>query len=174
MKEWIKDIAIAAVIAFVILQFIKPTIIKESSMEPNFYENHYLLISKQSYRTHEPERGDVIVFHSSLVQENGNEKMLIKRVIGLPGDVIDITGGMVYINGTPVIEPYTKDGITTGEISGLKVPEGEYFCMGDNRVVSLDSRSPEVGCIKEEDIIGKVFLRLFPFNKIGFIKNPFA
>lgn len=174
MKEWIKDIAIAAVIAFVILQFIKPTIIKESSMEPNFYENNYLLISKQSYRMHEPERGDVIVFHSSLVQENGKEKMLIKRVIGLPGDVIDITGGVTYINGEPLTEEYTKDGVTTGEIEGLRVPEGEYFCMGDNRVVSKDSRNPEVGCVKKDDIVGKVFIRLFPFNKIGLIRNPFA
>ena len=97
MKEWIKDILIAIVIAVVVIQFIKPTIVKESSMEPNFYENDYLFVSKQSYRFSEPKRGDVVVFHSSLVQENGDEKLLIKRVIGLPGETIDISDGKVYI-----------------------------------------------------------------------------
>ena len=76
MKEWIKDIAIALVIAIVIIQFIKPTIVKQSSMEPNFYDRDYLFVSKQSYRFSEPKRGDVIVFHSSLLQENGEEKLL--------------------------------------------------------------------------------------------------
>ena len=173
MKEWIKDIIIAAVIAVIILQFIKPTIVNQSSMEPNFYQNDYLMISKQSYTFGEPERGDVVVFHSSLLQDNGKEKLLIKRVIGLPGDRIDIMAGQVYINGELLLEPYTKDGITPGDIQGLVVPEGELFCMGDNRVVSIDSRSPDVGCVKIDDIVGKVFVRLFPFNKIGFIKNPY-
>ena len=159
MKEWIKDILIAIVIAIVVVQFIKPTIVKESSMEPNFYENDYLFVSKQSYTFGEPKRGDVVVFHSSLVQENGDEKLLIKRIVGLPGETIDISDGKVY---------------TSGEISGLVVPEGEVFCMGDNRRVSIDSRSDDVGCIDIDDIVGKVVFRLYPFSEIGMIKNPFS
>ena len=174
MKEFIKDIAIAALIAFLVMQFIKPTIVKECSMEPNFYENNYLLVSRQSYRFSEPDRGDVIVFHSSLLQNNGKEKLLIKRVIGLPGETVDITGGNVYINGKMLEEDYTKDGVTNGEITGLVVPEGELFCMGDNRMVSVDSRSPEVGCVSEDAVVGRVFVRLFPFSDIGLIKSPYS
>ena len=174
MKEWIKDILIAIVIAIVVVQFIKPTIVKESSMEPNFYENDYLFVSKQSYTFGEPKRGDVVVFHSSLVQENGDEKLLIKRIVGLPGETIDISDGKVYINGEELKEDYTKEGYTSGEISGLVVPEGEVFCMGDNRRVSIDSRSDDVGCIDIDDIVGKVVFRLSPFSEIGMIKNPFS
>lgn len=174
MKEWIKDIIIAIVIALIVVQFIKPTIVKQSSMEPNFYENDYLFVSKQSYTFSEPKRGDVVVVHSSLLRENGDEKLLIKRVIGLPGDKIDISDGKVYINGEELVEDYTKEGYTTGDVDGLVVPENKVFCMGDNRRVSIDSRAPEVGCIDMDEVVGKVFLRLYPFNKIGFIKNPYA
>ncbi len=174
MKEWIKDILIAVVIAVVVIQFIKPTVVKQSSMEPNFYENDYLFVSKQSYKLFgEPERGDVVVVHSSLVQDNGDEKMLIKRIIGLPGETIDIRDGQVYIDGEVLEEDYTKEGYTSGELENFTVPEGEYFCMGDNRRVSIDSRDPSVGCIPRDEIVGKVVLRLYPFSEFGIIKNPF-
>ena len=85
MKEWIKDILLAVVIALVVIQFIKPTVVKQSSMEPNFHENDYLLVSKQSYKLFgEPQRGDVVVVHSDLVKESGEEKMLIKRIVAMP------------------------------------------------------------------------------------------
>jgi len=174
MKEWIKDIVFAAVIALIVIQFIKPTVVKQSSMEPNFYENDYLFVSKQSYKLFgEPARGDVVVVHSDLVQENGEEKMLIKRIIGLPGEVIDIADGKVYIDGELLEEDYIKENYTSGEVDGLVIPEGQVFCMGDNRRVSVDSRSPEVGCVKVEDIIGKVALRVYPFSEFGLIKNPY-
>ncbi|WP_161874311.1 signal peptidase I [Ihubacter sp. rT4E-8] len=177
MKEWIKSIALALAIALVVIYFIKPTLVKQSSMEPNFYENDYLFVSKQSYKLFgSPERGDVIVVHSDLVQENGDEKMLIKRIIGLPGDSITITDDKVYINGEAIEEPYIKEQGVNGaigkKIKDLVVPENSYFCMGDNRRVSIDSRDPDVGCVGKDQIVGKVVLRLYPFNKIGFIKNP--
>ncbi|MDD4377043.1 MAG: signal peptidase I [Eubacteriales bacterium] len=168
MKEWIKDILIALVIAIIVVQFIKPTIVKESSMQPNFYENDYLFLSKQSYTFSEPERGDVIVFHSDLKQDNGKEKLLIKRIIGLPGDEIDIKDGQVYINGELFEEDYIKEDYTWGEISDLVVPEGQLFVMGDNRRVSRDSR--ELGCIKEDDVVGKAVIRVYPFSEFGLIK----
>lgn len=88
--EWIKDILIAVVIAALILVFLKPIIVQQQSMEPNFHAGDYLLTSRQAYRFFgDPERGDVIVFRSELLDDEGNEKCLIKRVIGLPGDVVD-------------------------------------------------------------------------------------
>ena len=178
MKEWIKSIALALVIALAVIFFIKPTLVKQSSMEPNFYENDYLFVSKQSYKLFgTPQRGDVVVVHSALVQENGDEKMLIKRIIGMPGDTITITDDTVYINGEALEEDYVKEeGTNNAQGTGVKdlvVPENSYFCMGDNRRVSVDSRDPSVGCVSRDQIIGKVVLRLYPFSKIGLIENPF-
>lgn len=79
----------------------------------------------------------------------------------------------MYLNGKKDNQQYTKDGTTTGNIDNMKVPRGKLFCMGDNRTVSIDSRSDRVGLVKEEDVVGKVVFRLFPFNKIGTIKNPY-
>jgi signal peptidase I len=172
--EWLKDIIIAVVIAVVIVQFIKPTIVKESSMEPNFYSNDYLFINKMAYKfNHTPKKGDVIVFKSNLTTDTGKKKLLIKRVIGLPGDHIDIKNGKVYINGKEDSQSYTMSGETIGSIDGLTIPKGKLFCMGDNRDVSIDSRYEEVGCVSESKVVGKVIFRLFPFNKIGVIKNPY-
>lgn len=174
MKEIIKDICIAAVIAAAVLTFVKPTIVKEHSMEPNIEENDYIFISKQSYKLFgEPQRGDVVVVHSSLSRENGDEKLLIKRIVGLPGERIDISDGKVYINGELMEESYTKEGYTNGDIRGLTVPEGEIFCMGDNRKVSMDSRDAKVGCIDIDDIVGKAVFRVYPFDQIGTIENPY-
>ncbi|MBE6034837.1 signal peptidase I [Aminipila sp.] len=170
MKGLIKEILIAIVIAFIIMQFIKPTIVKESSMEPTLYENNYILLNKQAYNFGEPKRGDIIVFHTGLKLENGKEKMLIKRVIGLPGETISIDSGIVYINGEPLEENYTKDGYTDGHVEDLIIPEGELFVMGDNRLVSIDSRLDEVGCVKIDDVLGKAFVRLYPFNGIKVFK----
>ncbi len=170
MKGLIKEILIAVVIAFVIMQFIKPTIVKEASMQPTMYENNYILLNKQAYNFGEPKRGDIIVFHTGLKLENGKEKMLIKRVIGLPGETITIDNGNVFINGEQLQEDYIKDGYTDGFVDNLLIPEGEMFVMGDNRLVSIDSRVEEVGCIKIDDVLGKAFVRLYPFNSITVFK----
>lgn len=166
MKGLIKEILIAVVIAFIIMQFVKPTIVKESSMQPTLYENNYILLNKQAYNFGEPKRGDIIVFHTGLKLENGKEKMLIKRIIGLPGETISIKDGNVYINGELITEEYTKDGYTDGYIEEITIPDGELFVMGDNRLVSIDSRVEDVGCVKIDDVLGKAFVRLYPFNKI--------
>lgn len=173
--EWLKDILIAFVIAVVVLQFIKPTVVKQRSMEPNFYTDDYLFVSRQSYKLlgGEPARGDVIVFRSDLTTEDGHNKLLIKRVIGLPGETISIHDGEVYINGEAIDDSYTMDQFTNGEMAELTVPEDSVFCMGDNRVVSIDSRSENVGCVPYDAIVGKVVFRLLPFKDIGVIKNPY-
>ena len=167
MKELIKDIVIALVIVLVITAVIKPTIVKEHSMEPTLHENNYLLINKLAYKIGDEKQGDIIVFKSSLEDESGNAKLLIKRIIGLPGDTVTIADGKVFINGIQIHEEYLNDGITTGEVNDYVVPANHFFVMGDNRIVSIDSRNPDVGCVSEDDILGKAFVRLYPFNEIG-------
>ena len=111
MKEWIRDLGIALIVGLIIIQFIKPTIVKEHSMEPTLEENNYIFLSKQAYTLFgDPERGDIVVFHSDLRTVDDKEKMLVKRIIGLPGDTVMITNGEVYINGEVLTEDYTKDG----------------------------------------------------------------
>ena len=167
LKEWIKDILIAVIIAFVILQFIKPTFVRETSMMPTLQEYNFLFLSKQAYRFGEPKHHDIIVFHTSLKTQTGDEKMLIKRVIGLPGDTIAIEDGKVYINGKEQDQSYTREGYTSGSVKDLTVPEGRLFVMGDNRQNSIDSRDPNVGFVKISDVYGKAVFRLYPFNEIG-------
>ncbi|MCB6992096.1 signal peptidase I [bacterium 210820-DFI.6.37] len=167
MKGLIRDIIVALVIVIAITMVIKPTIVKESSMQPTLYENNYLLVNKQAYRFGDEKRGDIIVFKSDLENENGDKKLLIKRIIGLPGDTITIQNGTVTLNGVQLQEDYTLEGETPGELIDFTVPEGKLFVMGDNRRVSVDSRSEEVGCVDESQVMGKAFVRLYPFNEIG-------
>ena len=172
LKSLFVDVLIAVCLAGAVLYFIRPTIVKQTSMEDTLHENDYMIMYRLAYKNHEPERGDIIIFRSNLVNEDsGKDKLLIKRVIGLPGDEIMIKDNQLYINGDAYIEDYLKDGYTPAfeipaEGETYKVPEGTYFCMGDNRAGSVDSRRSEVGVISGEDIKGKVIVRLFPFNRI--------
>ena len=170
MKAIVRDIVLALLLALAISLLIRPTIVKEISMLPSLEEENYLMVSKQAYRFGDVARDDIIVFHSDMMDEEGKEKLLIKRIIGIPGDVLTITNGRVYRNGYRIQEPYIMGGIegeTSGEIYNYVVPEGFVFVMGDNREVSLDSRAEEVGPIRISDIIGKAFFRLYPFDEIG-------
>lgn len=165
--EWVKEIVIAVIIAAIILTFIKPIVVRQSSMEPTFYEGNYVFISKQAYTLFgQPERGDVIVFHTDMKDDNNNDKNLIKRVIGLPGDTVEIIGGYVYLNGELSDEPYLNEQGISGEMEKVTVPEGKLFVMGDNRGVSQDSRDVLIGCIDQESILGRVIIRLYPFDSI--------
>ncbi|MDX9888731.1 MAG: signal peptidase I [Anaerovoracaceae bacterium] len=168
MKSFLKDLIIAVFIAVVIIQFIKPTIIKESSMQPTLYENDYIFLSKQAYNLFgDPEYGDIIVFHSDIESENGKKKDLIKRIIGLPGDVISVTDGVVFRNDEVLKESYTMEDYTTGQVMEYEVPDGMMFVMGDNRRVSLDSRSEDIGAVSMDDIMGKAVWKVYPFKDFG-------
>lgn len=156
---------------FVVIYFFvaSPHQVKGLSMYPTFNDKELILTDKVSYRLHEPERDDVIVFKAP----TNPDYDYIKRVIGLPGDKVMIKNRQVYINGNLFEEVYLPEGtITTGgtylpEGKEITVPAGSLFVLGDNRSGSSDSRS--WGFVKESEIIGKVFLRYFPFNKFGLL-----
>lgn len=166
--EWIKIIATALVFAFIITQFIRPTLVRGESMYPTLEENDYLIINRISYKLGEPEHGDVIVFGTNLLQDDGKKKDLVKRVIAVEGDHIKIEDSQVYVNDKLLDEPYIHDNYTEGNID-MVIPEDKVFAMGDNREKSLDSRYEDVGLVDEKDIMGKVMIRLFPFDQIGTI-----
>ena len=121
--------------------------------------NDYLIMYRQAYRSKAPERGDIIIFKSDLPDEEGKDKLLIKRVIGLPGDEIQIKNQKVYINGKKYKENYLKDGYTTGE-GTWNVPEGHYFVMGDNRTGSHDSRYLREPYIPVSQVQGRMLLAI--------------
>ena len=177
LREWIKDILLAIVVAVLFLQFIQPTIVKEHSMENTLKENDYLFVSKRAYTWlgGAPKYGDIIVFKSDLELGNnsGQTKQLIKRVIAVPGDYISIHDGVVYLNGIALDETYTKDGFTDTEMDEITIPEGYLFAMGDNRQHSADSRDSRIGLVPIERVKGKAVLRLFPFNKFGGLYKNF-
>lgn len=174
IKDWVKSIIIAAFIAVVLMQLIVPTVVREHSMEPSFYGGDYLIVGKINYKISNPSRGDVIIFKSDIPmnpsEPSSAKKLLIKRIIGMPGDVINISDNVVSINGEVIDEPYINDGGTPGDVVNYVVPKDSYFVMGDNRTVSIDSRRNEVGPVHKDRIIGKALIRLYPFNKIGLIK----
>lgn len=167
--EWSKIIFTALIFAFIITQFIRPTLVRGESMYPTLVENDYLIINRMAYKFNEPKKGDIIVFKTNLLQENGKPKDLVKRVIAVSGDHIKIEDSKVYVNDKLLDEPYIHDNYTEGNID-MVIPEGEVFTMGDNREQSLDSRYENVGLIDDKDIMGKVIVRLFPFDKIGLVK----
>lgn len=166
--EWGKVILSAIIIAFIITQFIRPTLVRGESMYPTLKENDYLIISNISYRVKSPKVGDIIVFKTDLTQEDGSCKDLVKRVIATEGDHLVIKDFKVYVNEKLVYEPYINGQYTTGDID-IIIPKNKIFAMGDNREKSLDSRYEEVGLIEESDVIGKVTVRLYPFDRIGFV-----
>lgn len=167
--EWVKTIAVAIILAFVITQFIRPTIVNGQSMYPTLDHNDYLIINRMAYKFGEPSKGDIIVFSTNLKQENGENKDLVKRVIAVEGDHLKIENSNVYINGELIDEPYIHENYTEGAVD-ITVPEDMIFAMGDNRENSKDSRMSDVGLVPEDHVMGKVMVRLFPFNKIGTVK----
>jgi len=165
--EFAKTLIIALVIAMLITTYFKPTLVEGMSMYPTIQPHNYLIISKIPYMQGTPEYGDIIVFKATIAYEGGEEKDLIKRVIGLPGDIIEVDGGEVYRNGEALEEPYINGGETPGDIGPVTVSDGCIYVMGDNRPVSLDSRDPSLGEIPMDDVLGKAEIRLFPFDEIG-------
>ncbi len=169
--SWIKELAIALVIVWFVITFVaQNNRVVGTSMQPTVYANDMVIVNKFIYRFTQPVRGDVIVFPSV---ENGEKVFLIKRIIGLPGDVVDLQDGKVIVNDKELVEKNIA--VETTPVSGqvtfpVTVPEGCYFVLGDNRIVSKDSRYRSIGMIPKSRIVGKASLRIWPFKNIGFIE----
>lgn len=144
--------------------FVHQTRVEGISMEGTLDNNDYLLINKFIYQLREPKRFDIIVFPYEY------NVFYIKRIIGLPGETVQIKNGSIYINGEKLEENYGKEEIDEGGTAAEPITLGqdEYFVLGDNRNHSLDSREPTIGIIPREKIIGKAWMRIFPFQKIQF------
>lgn len=143
-----------------------------SSMEPTLTNGDNLIVDKLSYRFRDPERFDIIVFP----YKHKPKTYYIKRIIGLPGETVQIDEqGNVYINGEILSESYGREIIRPENVGLAAEPivlgEDEYFVMGDNRNNSTDSRFAQVGNIKREDIIGRAWVRIWPFSSFGILKH---
>ena len=160
MNRIIRNAVIIASAALVARHFVQITKVSGNSMFPELHDNDRLLIDKTAYAHAAPKAGDVVVFAVA-----GQDHLLIKRIIGVPGDHIIIRDGALKINGMLGNDEYTADGATDGNVD-IIVPEGRYFVLGDNRLHSKDSRAGVVGCIPEKSILGKVSIRLYPPGRV--------
>lgn len=161
--DWIIPIVFALVATLLIRKFILFKVyVPTGSMIPTIQKNDQLFVTRV-YKPENLKRGDIVVFHSEELQET-----LIKRLIGLPNDKIEIKAGKVFINGIESKEDYVKNQQPyDGE---YEVPEGKYFFLGDNRSDSNDARMWENHYIDGSDVIGKAQLRVYPFNRVGLVK----
>ena len=163
-----------AIFAVVYIFLFQPHQVDGQSMESNFHHGEYILTDKISYRINKPARGDVVVFHSPQ-----DERVdYIKRIIGVPGDMVQLKGGYVYLNGQKLEEQYIHDpgAVTAGRYmrEGMEVdiPPGQYLVMGDNRNHSSDSR--EWGLVSEGAIVGRAFFRYWPITEFGLVETAEA
>lgn len=156
---------------YLVIHFVgQRTQVLGSSMEPKLSSEDNLIVDKISYHFHDPERFDIVVFPFRY-EEN---TFYIKRVIGLPGETVQIDEeGNILINGEILEEEYGKEVIQNPgrAYEEIRLGDDEYFLMGDNRNNSTDSRDPSVGNVTRDEIIGRAWLRIWPFNKFGFIKH---
>ena len=169
MKTFLRDVVgtiVGAVVIFLILQAtLQSSIVVGSSMESSFEDGQRLLVNKVVYYFHEPERGDVIVFHPP---DNPVESPFIKRIIGLPDDTVEITAETVYVNGSLLDEPYIKEP-PNYTFRQEKIPENAYFVLGDNRNKSNDSHNDWT--VPRQNIIGKAWLSIWPPGEWGLAPN---
>jgi len=166
IKTTLSIIILAAIIRLFIIQ---PFIVDGQSMLPNFHDKDYLITEKVSYRFSEPQRGDIIIFNPP----DAPNINYIKRIIGLPGETVEIKNSNVYINGKKLVEPYLAEGTKTQTIDGkpfkITLESGQYFVMGDNRDRSRDCR--EIGSVERSNIISKTWVTLFPFSDFNFTEH---
>jgi signal peptidase I len=169
--EWAAVIVGALVVALVVKTFLfQAFYIPSGSMEPTLKKGDRVLVNKLSYDLHDVHRGDIIVFRlpKDKVGADGIRD-LIKRVVGLPGEVIESRDGLVYINGKRLKEPYLPPGVLTDDppIEKQRVPKGTVFVMGDNRDNSADSRFANRGPIPIDTIVGRAFVEVWPPSDVG-------
>ncbi len=168
--EWIKALAVAVILAFVIRSFLfAPFVVDGTSMMPNLHDRERLIVTKLIYFIQDPKPGDVIVFHAT------KERDYIKRVIGVAGDKVEMKNDQLLINNQPVEETYLNEYKKQAKIEGypltadfgpVEVPKGELFVMGDNRRNSKDSRM--IGAIPLESVVGRADVVFWPLSEFRF------
>jgi signal peptidase I len=164
LSEGVETIVPAVLIAVLINLFLaQATRVYGQSMEPNLHSDQRLVVEKLSYNFHEPRRGDIVVLN---VPQAGSG-LLIKRVIGLPGEKVEIKGGKVYINEQPLEEPYLSQQ-SQRDMKAIVVPPEHAFVLGDNRGFSNDSRS--FGSVPLDNIVGRAWFSYWPLDEIGFVE----
>jgi signal peptidase I len=168
LVEWVLVIAAALAVALVLRALLFQAYwIPSESMEPTLQRDDRVLVNRLSYRLHDVNRGDVIVFARPPGEPDTGIADLIKRVVGLSGETIEARDGMLYVDGRLLIEGYTADGPPFMDFGPIEVPEGHVFVMGDNRNNSRDSRY--FSAIDEDSIVGRAFVLFWPLNRIGLL-----
>lgn len=160
IKEYLPFLLLGVVLALVIRLIISPTVVVGESMESSLHSNDYLVVNKLAYKVGEPEYGDVVILDSDAVR---GHDVFIKRVVGLPGDSLEIKDGNLVRNGKEVKEPYAKEKMESVDME-LTIPKDEVFVLGDNRNNSMDSRI--IGTLNyKKEVLGKAVLRVMPFDQ---------
>lgn len=168
VREYVEATVTAVALALFIMAFIARSFsVEGSSMVPTLHNGERVLVDEISYRLVEPARGEIIVFR---LPANPRERY-IKRIIGLPGDTVEIRDGHVVVNGEPLNEDYLSEPIY-GDFGPYRVPENSYFVLGDNRNNSEDSRFRRVGYVPRRYIVGRAIFRYWPLSKIGMLSPP--
>jgi signal peptidase I len=184
-------LAVVAVVATLVVKALlaQAFFIPSSSMEPQLEVGDRVVVSRLSYRLHEPRRGDVVVFTSptappdertlprrlvddvleTVAIKAPRDTELIKRVVGLAGERIAARDGTVVIDGRPLLEPYLPDGTSTADFGPVDIPEGHLFLLGDNRSNSQDSRFAAVGPVPVENVVGRALGRIWPPGRVAFM-----
>jgi len=166
LRELVETVVLSLVIFLLIRQVVQNYRIESHSMEPNFYEGQFILVNKLAYGFGAPHRGDVIVFHNP----SNTDEDYIKRVIGLPGDTVEIQGQNLLINGERLDEPYEMNELRPDTFFGPYLVEPDHlFVMGDNRPNSKDSRS--FGQLSSDLIVGKAWVRVWPISEFGVVSH---
>ena len=167
---WLLVIAVGVVASYLVVTFVgQRTQVSGESMETTLSDGDHLIVDKISYRFNDPQRYDIIVFPYRL------EKNIyyIKRIIGLPGETVQIVNGYVYINGVQLDEHYGNEVMENPGLAAEPITLGadEYFVLGDNRNNSQDSRAANVGVIHRDEILGRAWVRIWPISDFGVIKH---
>ena len=172
ITRWLVDIMVILAMAFFVVHMTGNRVeVKGQSMDPTLQAGNVVLYDKIWYNFFSPERFDVVAFTLSEGEESGS-RVYVKRIVGLPGETVQILGGEVYIDGSIIELPVEAVGLFPGGLaeSPITLGEGEYFLLGDNPSGSEDSRFTVVGNVQETSILGKVWLRLSPFKDIGLVR----
>jgi signal peptidase I len=167
VRELVETVVLSLILFLIIRQVVQNYRIESHSMEPNFFEGQFVLVNKLAYKLGDPQRGEVLVFHNPQLPD---EEDFIKRIIGLPGDTVELRDDKVYVNGQLLPEPFNHNLMPSGYSWGpLVVQSNTLFVMGDNRPNSKDSRV--IGPIDEKLVVGKAWLRVWPLDLMGFVEH---